>query len=117
MLAFSNKTKIIEASIPEKVKYYLDSYFMNEITFFQKKYKFKIIISSDKSLIIPEYKILLLNKNKKVINRIENLIEINGKKKNLKNKSNFINIQDKKDTKNTALGKILWTRRKKKRLN
>jgi len=117
MLAFSNKTKIIEASIPEKVKYYLDSYFMNEITFFQKKYKFKIIINSDRSLIIPEYKILLLNKNKKVINKIESLIEINGKKKNLKNKNNFVNIKEKKDTKNTALGKILWTRRKKRKLN
>ncbi len=117
MLAFSNKTKIIEASIPEKVKDYLDSYFVNEITFFQKKYKFKIIIHSNKSLIIPEYKILLLNKNKKIINRVESLIAINGKKKTLKDKNNFANIKEKKGVKNNILGKILWTRRKRKRLN
>ena len=117
MLAFSNKTKIIEANVPEKVKNYLDTYFKNEINFFQKKYKFKIVIFSDKNLIIPEYKISMLNKNKKTINKVENLIEINGiSKKALKN--NVINLQDKKkDSKNTTLGKILWTKRKKKRSN
>ncbi len=121
MLAFSNKTKIIEASVPEKVKNYLDSYFENEIVFFQKKYKYKIVINGDKSLIIPEYKILLLNKNKKVINKIEHFIEINEKSKNIKKdnfkKNNFTNTKYKKDSKNIALGKILWTRRKKKKLN
>ena len=80
MLAFSNKTKIIEANMPEKVKNYLDTYFINEMSFFQKKYKFKIIINSDKSLLIPEYKILLLNKNNKIINKVEHFVEIKGKK-------------------------------------
>ncbi len=116
MLAFSNKTKIIEASVPEKVKNYLDTYFENEIAFFQKKYKYKIIINSNKSLIIPEYKILLLNKNKKIINKIENFIEINGKNKNFK-KDNFVKTKLNKDPKNIVLGKILWTRRKKGKLN
>ena len=36
MLAFSNKTKIIEANIPEKVKSYLDIEFSNELSFFKK---------------------------------------------------------------------------------
>ena len=117
MLAFSNKTKIIEASVPEKVKHYLDSYFGNEISFFQKKYKFKIIINSNKNLIIPEYKILLLNKNKKVINKVESLIQINGKKTKQKNNNKIVNILEKKNSENIALGKILWTRRKKRKLN
>tara|TARA_Y100000590_G_scaffold221801_1_gene251062 strand:+ start:6876 stop:8690 length:1815 start_codon:yes stop_codon:yes gene_type:complete len=117
MLAFSNKTKIIEATIPEKVKNYLDSYFLNEITFFQNKYKFKIIINSDKNLIIPEYKILLLNKNKKVIDRVESLININVKKINKVNDSNAVTMSAKKNSKNITLGKILWTRRKRKRSN
>ena len=117
MLAFSNKTKIIEASVPEKVKHYLSSYFEKEIDFFQKKYKFKIIINSDKSLIIPEYKILCLNKNKKIVNKLESLIEIVSKKKNQKNKDNVVNIATKKNSENIALGKILWTRRKKRKLN
>ena len=72
MLAFSNKTKIIQAFVPEKVKYYLDLYLKKEISFFEKKYKFKININSDNNLIIPEYKIHLFNKNKKIINKIEN---------------------------------------------
>ena len=116
MLAFSSKTKVIEASVPEKVKNYLNDYFEKEIDFFQKKYKFKIIINSDKNLIIPEYKILLLNKSKKVINRIENFININRKKVNHRN-NKIVNIVKKRDPKNTSLGKILWTRRKKKVLN
>ena len=116
MLAFSSKTKVIEASVPEKVKNYLNDYFEKEIDFFQKKYKFKIVINSDKNLIIPEYKILLLNKNKKVINRVENFININGKKVNHRN-NKIVNIDKKKNPKNTSLGKILWTRRKKKVLN
>ena len=117
MLAFSSKTKIIEASVPEKVKDYLDSYFGNEIDFFQKKYKFKIVINSNKNLIIPEYKILLLNKNKKVINKVESLIQINGKKTKQKNNNKIVNILEKKNSENIALGKILWTRRKKRKLN
>ncbi len=118
MLAFSNKTKIIEASVHEKVKNYLENYFENEIEFFQKKYKFKIVIYSEKNFMIPEYKIVLLNKNKKMLNKVENLIEINGKKKNLKNKNNVVNIKDKKTSvKSTTLGKILWTKRKRKKLN
>jgi len=111
MLAFSNKTKIIEANVPEKVKNYLDLNFEKEIIFFQKKYKFKIIINSDKSLIIPEYKILLLNKNKKLINKVENLIKINGF---TERKNKIVNIKSKKDNKKIVLGKVLWTRRKKR---
>ena len=116
MLAFSNKTKIIEATVPEKVKDFLESFFINEIIFFQKKYKFKIILNSNKHFIIPEYKILLLNKNKKIVNKVENLIEINGKIKKQKIKNNVVKLEDKKN-KNITLGKILWVRRKKKRLN
>ena len=117
MLAFSNKTKIIEASIPEKVKHYLEAHFESEIEFFQKKYKFKIIIESDKNLIIPEYKILLFNKNKKIVNKVENFIEIKNQKKNQVNKKNLDTPLAKKNTDSLSLGKILWTRRKKRKLN
>ena len=41
--------------------------------YFQKKYVFKIEILSDEKLIIPEYKIELLNKTKKIIDKIENI--------------------------------------------
>ncbi len=115
MLAFSNKTKIISAYIPEKVCTFLNTFFAKEIVFFEKKYKFKINILGDESLIIPEYKIHLLNKNKKIINKIESFKTIA-----VGNKNNIININKahKKNKKksNEGLGKILWTRRR-KRLN
>ena len=53
LLAFSSKTKIIEASVPSKVYLFLKSYFTKEISFFEKKYKFKINIMADNGLIIP----------------------------------------------------------------
>ena len=42
----------------------------------RKKYKFDLSLIPDKNLILPEYKIDLLNKNKKTIKKIENLEEI-----------------------------------------
>ena len=78
-LAFSNKAKIINLSIPEKVKIFIEKNLMEKINYFAKKYKFEFNLISDKVLILPEYKIDLLNKNKKIIKKIENLekIEIN----------------------------------------
>tara|TARA_Y100001970_G_scaffold140634_1_gene173178 strand:+ start:9681 stop:11519 length:1839 start_codon:yes stop_codon:yes gene_type:complete len=123
MLAFSNKTKIITAYVPDKVSLYLKSFFKNEISFFEKKYKFKINITSDSNLIIPEYKIHLLNKNKKIIKQIESFKKINegiNKKDNVvkinpfnkKKLSNDLFKNKKKESK--GLGKILWVRRKKR---
>ena len=123
MLAFSNKTKIISAFVPEKVSLYLKSFFKNEISFFEKKYKFKINITSDSNLVIPEYKIHLLNKNKKIIKQIEHFKKI-GEEINKKNNiakisssskrkpSQDLYKNKKKDSK--GLGKILWVRRKRK---
>tara|TARA_B100002052_G_scaffold280810_1_gene289275 strand:- start:4100 stop:5920 length:1821 start_codon:yes stop_codon:yes gene_type:complete len=120
MLAFSNKTKIINAFVPDKVNLYLKSFFKNEIIFFEKKYKFKINISPESSLIIPEYKIHLLNKNKKIINQIESFKKIDSitvnkadiNKPGYKGKSYINNIKSKKKL-NKGLGKTLWVRRKK----
>ncbi len=123
MLAFSNKTKIISAFVPEKVSLYLKSFFKNEISFFEKKYKFKINITSDSNLVIPEYKIHLLNKNKKIIKQIEHFKKI-GEEINKKNNIAKINSSSKKKSSqdlyknkkkdSKGLGKILWVRRKRK---
>jgi len=72
-IAFLNKTKIIDISIPEKVKIYIQENLSKEIDYFKKKYKFEVNLISDKNLIIPEYKIDLLNKNKKIIKKVENI--------------------------------------------
>ena len=75
-LAFSNKAKIVNISIPEKVKNYIEKNLSKEINHFKKKYKFDLNLISDNNLIIPEYKIDLLNKNKKIIKKVENIEKI-----------------------------------------
>ena len=116
MLAFSKKAKIAMAYVPDKVSYYLNSNLKKELVFFEKKYKFKINITSDSNLIIPEYKIHLLNKNKKIIEKIESIKSIadsdTKKSKTLQNNSSK-KIKDKKE----SLGRILWVRKKRHKSN
>ena len=56
------------------------------LKYFQKKYTFEVKILSDENFVIPEYKINLLNKSKKIISTVENInpiIQVN-KLKNIK---------------------------------
>ena len=82
---------------------------------------------SEKKLIIPEYKIELLNKSKKLLNTIENIINIlevkNPNKKIIKDKKESKKEskkelkKEKKETKKIKIKKklrTLWVRRKKK---
>ena len=71
--AFSNKAKIINIYVPEKVKTFIEKNLGKEVNHFKKKYKFDFNLNADKNLILPEYRIDLLNKNKKIINKIENI--------------------------------------------
>ena len=121
-LAFTDKVKVIKTFIPEKVKIFIEKNLLEELKYFQKKYLFKIEILSDQNLIIPEYKIDLYNKSKKIINTIENLNRIIEVKKLAKNTTKKIKSKkkelkkDKKVSKKTKLKKnlrTLWTRRKK----
>ena len=74
LLAFTNKVKIVKAYIPEKVKIFIENKLSKEIEYFEKKYSFKINFFLNVRLIIPEYKIELLNKSKKkFLNTIENI--------------------------------------------
>ena len=118
-LAFTDKVKIIKTYIPEKVKIFIETNFFEELKYFQKKYLFKIDLISDEKLIIPEYKIELLNKSKKVINTIENITKIlqNNKinKKVTKEKKETKKIKkDTKKIKPKSKLRTLWIRRKKK---
>jgi len=82
-LAFFNKAKTVNISIPAKVKQYIQDNLSKELSHFNKKYKLELNILSDSSLIIPEYKIELLNKNKKVINKIENIEKVEKLSQNI----------------------------------
>ena len=88
-LAFSNKAKIINVYISEKVKVFIETNLIKEINHFKNKYKFDLNFLSDTSLVIPEYKIDLLNKNKKTIKKVEHIekIEKNYIKQDYKRKS------------------------------
>ena len=117
-LAFTEKVKIVRAFIPEKVKNFIEINLGEELKYFQKKYSFKIELLSDDNLIIPEYKIILLNKSKKNINTIENIKNITEFKKVLisKKKEKKKESKLKKDTKKNKSKKVLrtlWVRRKK----
>ena len=70
-LAFIEKVKIIKTQIPKKVKQFIDLNLTEETKFFEKKYNYKIDIVADDKLIIPEYRIELMNKSKKVLNIYE----------------------------------------------
>ena len=127
LLAFTNKVKIVKTYLPEKVKLNIENKFSKHIEYFEKKYSFKIIFLADAELIIPEYKIELLNKSKKILNSIENFKKLDYEKKKI------INIQKIKKTKIAEIKPVvkktkkvksvkskiksprtLWVRRKKK---
>ena len=118
-LAFTEKVKTIISYIPEKAKLYIENNFLEELKYFQKKYSFEVKILSDTKLIIPEYKIELLNKSKKKINNIENINKL-VESKNIDNKiiktKNKLTKQKGKAKKTKSKKKIrtLWVRRKKK---
>jgi ribonuclease E len=75
-LAFSNKAKIVNIYVTLKVKTYIETNFEKEIDHFKKKYKIDFNVLADANQIIPEYRIELLNKNNKIIKKIENIERI-----------------------------------------
>ena len=121
-LAFTNKVKIIDTYTPEKVKIFIEKNLLEELKYFQKKYSFQVRIFSNNEFIIPEYKINLLNKSKKLINSIENTNSIIQSKKislNVKTEKKtakkIIKSKDKiKKTKSKKKIRTLWVRKKKK---
>ena len=64
-LAFTEKVKIINSYVPEKVKLFIENNLLEELKYFKKKYSFDIKIFSDNNFVIPEYKIDLLINQKK----------------------------------------------------
>ena len=119
ILGFTDKVKIVRSYIPEKVKLFIEKNLSEDLKYFKKKYSFKIELLIDNKLIIPEYRIELFNKSKKIINVAENINLIDEVKKNLKQNSKIKKEvkKDKKSLKKTKIKKnlrTLWVRRKKK---
>ena len=123
-LAFTDKVKTIKSFVTEKVKLYIEQNLSEELKYFQKNYLIKIDIIADGKLIIPEYKIELLNKSKKVISTVEhinNIIVNKNKSKTVENigikqkKKKEIKKVKKETKKLKTKSKLrtLWVRRKK----
>jgi len=93
--AIKNKAKLVEVTTPEKIKNFLNENFKDDLIYIEKKNKIKINLAGDLSLLVPEYKIEFLNKTKKVLEKIENLVELkkitlkSKIEKNLKHKSKY----------------------------
>ena len=130
LLAFTNKVKIIKTYIPEKAKLYIEDRLSKDIEYFEKKYSFKINFIADANLVIPEYKIQLFNKSKKLIDTIEKIDKLTaikidkkdgkiiGKNKSSESKANVKKIKKAKSTKKIVKNaRTLWVRRKKKKSN
>ena len=96
-----------------------------ELSYFQKKYAYKIEFIEKAQFIIPEYKIELLNKSKKIINKIEHISHIkylNSEPKKYtkiqsddkKNKKMLIKKEKNREViKKDKKPRTLWIRRKK----
>ena len=120
-LAFTDKVKVVNSYVTEKVKTYIEVNLLDELKYFQKKYSFELKILANHKFVIPEYKIELLNKSKKLINTVENIYSIEGlnKKKDnhsvvKKTKESFKSKDKVKKTKTKKKIRTLWVRRKKK---
>ncbi len=93
--AIKNKAKSVEIIVPEKIKNFLSENFKEDLLYIEKKNKIKITFKGDLSLLVPEYKIEFLNKSKKVLEKLENSIELKKitvekkTKKNLKIKPKY----------------------------
>ncbi len=126
MLAFNNKIKFIKAYIPDKVKLYIEINLSKELNYFQKKYSYKIDLLNEPQFVIPEYKIELLNKSKKIIDKIESIrgikavnstpVKIITKSQKVERKNPKIvskNLKEKDDSKKIKKPRTLWVRKKK----
>ena len=96
---------------------------MDELKYFQKKYSYEVKIMSDQKFIMPEYKIDLLNKSKKLINTFENIKMITQTNKIKDNVIKIKKVKEKliskskdkvKKIKSKKKIRTLWVRRKKK---
>jgi len=118
MLSFTDKVKSVNVKIPEKVKIYIEKILKKEIKYFEDKFEIKIAFFADPQLIIHEYSINLLDKNKVTINKIENINIVEGLKNDPQEETKKAKVskKDKKSKKSSPekIKKIITKKVKKK---
>ena len=88
--AINSKAKIVNANLPEKIKSFVSDNFQKDLKYLEKKYKIRINLLGDKFFLVPEYEISFENKSKKILEKIENKIEIKQIISDNKNKTNNV---------------------------
>ena len=106
MLSFTDKVKSVDVQVPEKVKLYIDNILKKEIKYFKERFKIEIKFIAEPQFVIPEYSIALLDKNKKIINRVENINSLPANESKSESKSESkkkkVKKEDKKNNKTTS---------------
>ena len=74
--AVNNKAKIIDINICKQINDYINKHLSENIKYIEKKNKIKVNFKIDNTLIIPDYKIELKNKSKKIITTIEEISKL-----------------------------------------
>ena len=90
--SISTKAKFVKVKVCDQIRNFIKENFVDDLKYFEKKNKIKVEIISDNSLIIPDHKIELQNKSKKVLEKIENI----SKLKNLNEQTLHDNTNSKK---------------------
>ena len=104
--SIENKSKVVNITVNQKVKNFIHDNFSLNIKFFEKKNKLKINIDYDDNMQPSDYIVSFESKNKKVLEKIENIYQINKNTldksktdKNFKRKKTIINFKKKQSRK------------------
>ena len=96
--SISNKAKFVKVKVCDQIRNFIKENFVDDLKYFEKKNKIKVEIISDNSLIIPDHKIELQNKSKKVLEKIENISKLrNLNEQTLHDNTNSKKIKYKKN--------------------
>ena len=96
--SISNKAKFVKVKVCDQIRNFIKENFADDLKYFEKKNKIKVEIISDNSLIIPDHKIELQNKSKKVLEKIENISKLrNLNEQTLHDNTNSKKIKYKKN--------------------
>ncbi len=95
--SLENKSKIIIVEVNKKISQFIEENFLKNIEYFEKKNKLKINILSNEHLSPSEYSISFQSKSKKVIEKLEKIIELKKIIPKKKEEEKYIKIANRKN--------------------
>ena len=95
--SLENKSKIINVGVNKKISQFIEENFLKNIEYFEKKNKLKINILSNEHLSPSEYSISFQSKSKKIIEKLEKIIELKIATPKSKEDEKYIKITNRKN--------------------